>query len=88
MDVTGFLSALLVGTAVGALGRLVLPGHQHIGVLWTFVVGVAAALLGSLLAAVIGLGEDAREDWVEFLMQVAVAVLGVASLDQWLRKSF
>ncbi|MFC9267229.1 GlsB/YeaQ/YmgE family stress response membrane protein [Streptomyces zhihengii] len=87
MDVSGVLSALIAGTAVGALGRLLLPGHQHIGVLWTLVAGIAAALLGSLLAAAFGLGDGAGGDWLEFLIQVVVAGIAVAGLDRWLRAS-
>ncbi|QNP66858.1 GlsB/YeaQ/YmgE family stress response membrane protein [Streptomyces genisteinicus] len=87
MDVSGVLSALVAGTAAGVLGRLFLPGHQHIGVLWTIVAGVAAALVGSLLAAVAGVGDGAGGDWLEFLAQVVLAALAVAGLDRWLRAS-
>ncbi|MFJ9576326.1 GlsB/YeaQ/YmgE family stress response membrane protein [Streptomyces sp. NPDC101191] len=87
MDITGLVSALLIGAVVGTLGRLALPGRQHIGVLWTLVVGVAAALSGSLLAALTGVGEAAAGDWLEVGLQVVLAALGVAGLCKWFAKS-
>ncbi|MFG3350250.1 GlsB/YeaQ/YmgE family stress response membrane protein [Streptomyces sp. NPDC048018] len=87
MDVSGLVSALLIGVVVGSLGRLALPGHYHIGVLWTLVVGVGAALLGSLVSALLGVGEAAAGDWLEAGIQVALAALGVAAVCRWLTKS-
>ncbi|WP_406090640.1 GlsB/YeaQ/YmgE family stress response membrane protein [Streptomyces sp. NBC_01013] len=82
MEISGLVSALIIGTVVGLLGRLVLPGRQHIGVLWTLVVGIAAALLGSLLASVLGVGGTRGIDWIECLLQIVLAGLGVAALDR------
>ncbi|MFD4021021.1 GlsB/YeaQ/YmgE family stress response membrane protein [Streptomyces sindenensis] len=82
MEISGLVSALVIGSAVGLLGRLVLPGRQHIGVLWTLVVGMAAALLGSLLASVLGVGATGGVDWIEWLIQIALACLGVTALDR------
>ncbi|MFC8707959.1 GlsB/YeaQ/YmgE family stress response membrane protein [Streptomyces anulatus] len=82
MEISGLVSALLIGAAVGLLGRLVLPGRQHIGVLWTLVVGIVAALLGSLLASVLEVRATRGVDWIEWIFQIALAVLGVAALDR------
>ncbi|MFF5774387.1 GlsB/YeaQ/YmgE family stress response membrane protein [Streptomyces californicus] len=82
MEISGLVSALLIGAAVGLLGRLVLPGRQHIGVLWTLVVGIGAALLGSLLASLLGVGATRGVDWIEWLFQIVLAGLGVAALDR------
>jgi uncharacterized membrane protein YeaQ/YmgE (transglycosylase-associated protein family) len=82
VEISGVISALLIGTVVGALGRLVLPGHQHIGVLWTLVVGIAAALAGTALARVVGLSDTSGVDWTEWLAQLLLAALGVAALSQ------
>jgi uncharacterized membrane protein YeaQ/YmgE (transglycosylase-associated protein family) len=50
MRITDVVSAVLVGLLIGVLGRLVLPGRQHIGIFVTFVIGVGSALLGSFVA--------------------------------------
>ncbi|MGW0605742.1 GlsB/YeaQ/YmgE family stress response membrane protein [Streptomyces sp. NPDC002644] len=82
MEVSGIISAILIGIVIGVLGRLVVPGRQRIGVLWTIVVGIAAALIGSALAGAFGVADTDGPDWVEWLIQVVLAALGVAALDR------
>ena len=50
MTVTGIITALIVGLIIGALGRLVVPGKQNIPIWLTMVIGVVAALLGTVIA--------------------------------------
>ncbi|MCK0175320.1 MULTISPECIES: GlsB/YeaQ/YmgE family stress response membrane protein [Mycobacteriaceae] len=79
MTVTGLITAILIGIVVGALGRLVLPGKQPIGMLVTILVGIVSALIGTAIARAIGLPTaTAGIDWMELLVQVVVAALGVA----------
>jgi uncharacterized membrane protein YeaQ/YmgE (transglycosylase-associated protein family) len=53
----------------------VLPGSQQVGLLATALVGIAASLLGGVLADVFDAG------WlVRFLVAVALAALGIALL--------
>ncbi len=80
MEISGVVSALLVGAVVGVLGRLVVPGRQHIGTLWTVVAGIAAALAGTAIARATGLSDTSGPDWAEWSAQVLLAALGVAAL--------
>ena len=60
------------GLVIGALGRLVLPGRQEISLLVTALVGVAASLLGGILANLFDAG------WlIQFLVAVALAAIGI-----------
>lgn len=77
MTVTGIISALIVGLVVGALGRLVIPGRQRIGVLLTVLVGIVAALIGTALARGLGVATTPGVDWTELLFQVLLAAVGV-----------
>ena len=62
----------LTGLVIGALGRLVLPGRQDISLLATALVGIAASLLGGILADAFDVG------WIiQFLVAVALAALGI-----------
>src|SRR5215475_12050119 len=62
----------LTGLIIGALGRLVLPGRQQISLLATALVGIAASLLGGILANVFDVG------WlIQFLVAVALAAIGI-----------
>jgi uncharacterized membrane protein YeaQ/YmgE (transglycosylase-associated protein family) len=54
MEIDGIISAIVIGIVVGVLGRLVVPGRQRIGILWTILVGIIAALVGSAIAAALG----------------------------------
>lgn len=63
---------VLTGIVIGALGRLVLPGRQEVGLLTTALVGIAASLLGGILADLFDAG------WiVRLLVAVALAAIGI-----------
>jgi uncharacterized membrane protein YeaQ/YmgE (transglycosylase-associated protein family) len=78
MTATGIITALIIGAIIGALGRLVLPGRQNIPVWLTIVVGIVAALLGTVLANAIGVKDTAGVDWIELFLQIVLAAIGVA----------
>jgi uncharacterized membrane protein YeaQ/YmgE (transglycosylase-associated protein family) len=79
MTPTGIITAILIGIVVGVLGRLLLPGKQPIGMVVTILVGIVSAFIGTALARAIGLPTaTAGIDWIELLVQVIVAALGVA----------
>ncbi|MEN3341673.1 MAG: hypothetical protein V7644_1077 [Actinomycetota bacterium] len=65
----------LVGLAIGALARLILPGKQQISLLATAGAGVAAAVLGGIVAHALDLGGV-----LQFVIAVAVAVGLIAAL--------
>ena len=85
MEVTGFITAIIIGLIIGALGRLVVPGRQSIPIWLTILVGIGAALLGS---AIVGpLRNTNGLDWVELLVQVALAAVGVVvAANLWARR--
>jgi uncharacterized membrane protein YeaQ/YmgE (transglycosylase-associated protein family) len=65
----------ITGLIVGGLGRLVLPGRRDVGLLATALVGIAASLLGGILADLFDAG------WlVRFLVAVALAAIGITLL--------
>ncbi|MGW4801010.1 GlsB/YeaQ/YmgE family stress response membrane protein, partial [Nonomuraea sp. NPDC004297] len=78
MEITGIISGLIIGVVIGALGRLVIPGRQRIPVWLTIVIGVVAALIGTAIAAVLGVADTRGIDWIELGIQVALAALGVS----------
>lgn len=78
MTVTGIISALVVGLIIGALGRLVLPGRQSIPIWLTILVGIVAAIIGTFIANAMGVGDTRGIDWIEVIIQVALAAVGVS----------
>ncbi|MDQ3997267.1 MAG: hypothetical protein M3303_09640 [Gemmatimonadota bacterium] len=67
----------LVGLVVGALARLILPGKQEISLLGTVGAGVAAALLGGIVAHALDLG-----GLLQFVIALVLAVALVAALSR------
>lgn len=82
MEIDGIISAIVIGIVIGVLGRLVVPGRQRIGILLTILVGIVAALIGSWIAMGLGVADTDGVDWIEWLIQIGLAALGVASLDR------
>lgn len=78
MHVSGIFTALVVGLIIGALGRLVVPGKQNIAIWLTLLIGVVAALVGTALAAALGVDDTGGIDWIELILQIALAAGGVA----------
>jgi uncharacterized membrane protein YeaQ/YmgE (transglycosylase-associated protein family) len=73
----GIITAIVIGALIGALARLVLPGRQNISILLTIVVGIVAALVGTAIAKAVGVSDTPGVDWIELILQVAVAAVGV-----------
>ncbi|MET9534774.1 MULTISPECIES: GlsB/YeaQ/YmgE family stress response membrane protein [unclassified Streptomyces] len=82
MEISGIISAIVIGIIIGVLGRLVVPGRQRIGILLTIVVGIVAAFVGAFIAHAVGVDDTKGVDWIEWLIQIALAAVGVAALDR------
>jgi uncharacterized membrane protein YeaQ/YmgE (transglycosylase-associated protein family) len=79
MTITGVISAILIGIVVGVIGRLLVPGKQPIGWLVTIGVGIISAFIGTAIARAMGIPTATEGiDWMELLVQVIVAAIGVA----------
>ncbi|MFI7025923.1 GlsB/YeaQ/YmgE family stress response membrane protein [Micromonospora sp. NPDC049900] len=78
MEITGFFMAIIIGLVIGALGRLVVPGRQRIPILLTILIGIVAAILGTVVAGLLGVDDTAGIDWIELFIQVAFAAVGVS----------
>jgi uncharacterized membrane protein YeaQ/YmgE (transglycosylase-associated protein family) len=72
------ISAIIVGAIVGALGRLIVPGRQNMSIWVTIGIGIAAALVGGLIASALGVGSTRGIDWIKLIIQVALAAVGVS----------
>ncbi|WP_433383768.1 GlsB/YeaQ/YmgE family stress response membrane protein [Actinoplanes sp. CA-142083] len=81
MEISGIFTAIVIGLIIGALGRLVLPGKQKIGFWLTLLIGIVAALIGTFIAAAIGVDDTDGIDWIELILQIALAAGGVALVE-------
>ena len=70
----------IIGTIVGIIARLVLPGRQAIGVGMTILLGIAGALVGGIVASAIGEGDIWELNFIGTVVGVvaAAALIGAA----------
>lgn len=70
---------LIIGTVIGLLARLVVPGRQSIPLWLTVLIGIVGALVGNWLASLLGVRSTGGVDWIRHILQVGVAAAGVAA---------
>ena len=80
MEITGIITAIIIGLIIGALGRLVVPGKQNIPIWLTILIGIVAAIIGTFLASALGVNDTKGIDWIELLIQVVLAAVGVGAV--------
>ena len=69
---------IVLGLLAGLLAKSLMPGEERIGIFLTTVLGIAGALLGGLIASVLGLG-DPIDEFFDLSTWLA-AVLGAATI--------
>ena len=74
------LGLIFIGVVIGVLARLIKPGRQRLGMLMTVLLGIGGALIGGVIAGLIGTGSIFELDFIGFVVAVIAAVLliGVA----------
>ena len=75
MDIIQILGLILIGVVIGVLARLIKPGRQRIGMLLTMLLGIGGAIIGGLIASLIGTGEIFELDFLGFVFAVIAAVI-------------
>jgi uncharacterized membrane protein YeaQ/YmgE (transglycosylase-associated protein family) len=72
----GIISWIIWGLFVGLIARLLMPGRQPIGFLWTIALGVAGSLIGGFLATgILNIADNDEFDFGSFLIAIACSVL-------------
>ncbi len=69
------LGLIFIGAIIGAVARLLLPGRQKIGFFLTILMGIGGALIGGLIAGVLGTGDIFELNFLGTIFAVIAAVL-------------
>jgi uncharacterized membrane protein YeaQ/YmgE (transglycosylase-associated protein family) len=84
----GIVSWIFWGLFVGAIARLLLPGKQPIGFLWTIGLGIAGSIAGGFLSTeVLDIADSDEFDFGSFLIAVGASVLLLALVGPFLLRS-
>src|ERR687890_459156 len=69
---------LVAGLIIGLLARLLLPGRQRIGLLWTLGLGVVGSLIGGTIANALDTGDIWELNVIGFIAAVVTSVVLLA----------
>ena len=79
----GIIGWIVLGLLAGIVAKAIFPGDPGLGVIMTTLLGIGGALLGGLVASLLGLGDPIDEffdlsTWVAAVLG-AMAILWLAS---------
>ncbi|MEU4624862.1 GlsB/YeaQ/YmgE family stress response membrane protein [Actinoplanes sp. NPDC023801] len=58
---------------IGLIARAILPGRQNIPIWLTIILGVLGAVIGNVIATVLGVEDTKGIDWIRHIVQIAAA---------------
>ena len=79
----GIIGWIVLGLLAGVVAKAIFPGGERLGLILTTLLGIGGALLGGLVASLVGLGDPIDEffdlsTWAAAIVG-ALAILWVAS---------
>ena len=76
-----WIYSALVGIVTGYIARLLLPGHDEIGVFMTMLVGIIGALVGTAIGHATGkIQKDAKAGWFWSILGSILVLLAMRVL--------
>ena len=78
MQIVGLV---VVGLVIGVIARLIKPGRQNLSLLWTFLLGLAGALIGGIAASAIGTGDIFELNIIGFIVAVIAAIVLIGAAE-------
>lgn len=80
------LGLIVVGLVIGVIARLIKPGRQNLSLLWTFLLGLAGALIGGIIASAIGTGSITELNIIGFIVAVVAAIVLIGAAEGFVGK--
>jgi uncharacterized membrane protein YeaQ/YmgE (transglycosylase-associated protein family) len=69
---------IVFGFVVGLVARLILPGKQRIGLLWTLVLGILGSVVGGVIANLLRSGDIFELNIIGSIVAIITAVVLLA----------
>jgi uncharacterized membrane protein YeaQ/YmgE (transglycosylase-associated protein family) len=73
---------IIAGLIIGALARLLMPGRQKIGLIWTLLLGLAGSVIGGTIANLIGTGDIMELNVIGFVVAVLCSIALLATAER------
>jgi uncharacterized membrane protein YeaQ/YmgE (transglycosylase-associated protein family) len=75
------LGLILIGAVIGVLARLIKPGRQRLSMVATVALGIVGAIIGGLIASLLGTGGIFELNFLGFIIAVVAAVVLVGAAE-------
>lgn len=66
---------IVFGLFVGLVARLIVPGRQHLGLLWTLLLGLVGSIVGGVVANALGTGDLFELNFLGGVVAIASATV-------------
>lgn len=80
------LGLIFIGLVIGVIARLIKPGRQNLTLLWTFLLGLAGALIGGIVASALDTGDIFELNILGFIVAVIAAVILIGAAEGFVGK--
>ena len=80
------LGLIVIGLVIGVIARLIKPGRQNLSLLWTFLLGLGGALIGGIVASLIGTGDIFELNILGFIVAVVAAIVLIGAAEGFVGK--
>ena len=80
------LGLIVIGLVIGVIARLIKPGRQNLSLLWTFLLGLEAFLIGGIVASLIGTGDIFELNILGFIVAVVAAIVLIGAAEGFVGK--
>lgn len=77
-SILSFAGMIVTGAVVGGLALLLLRGKQNISLLWTIVLGMVGAFVGSVVAGFFGVAVTPGIDWIRWGLSIVAAMIAIS----------
>lgn len=76
--ISSILWAIITGLIIGLLGRMILPGRQHISLVMTTVIGVVASFVAGLILGLTTYNNsNGGIPWLSVILGAILAAVGI-----------
>jgi uncharacterized membrane protein YeaQ/YmgE (transglycosylase-associated protein family) len=74
------IGQIIFGLIVGVIAKLLMPGRDPGGIVWTAIIGMVGALIGTVIGRVLWGGADYSAGWITSILGAVLLLWGYRAL--------